>query len=64
MQQWAVPAAAARASGVPLDVLYLADPSNAYYLQVACSLCPVPCTLDVLYLADPSNAYYLQVTCR
>ena len=33
MQQWAAPAAAARAAGVELDVLYLADPSNSYYLQ-------------------------------
>ena len=33
MQQWAVPCAAARAAGAPLDVLYLADPSNSYYLQ-------------------------------
>ena len=33
MQQWQVPCAAARAAGGPLDVLYLADPSNSYYLQ-------------------------------
>ena len=33
MLQWAVPVAAARAAGVSLDALYLADPSNSYYLQ-------------------------------
>ena len=33
MQQWAVPAAAARAAGAQLDALYVADPSNSYYLQ-------------------------------
>lgn len=33
MQQWAAPCAAARAAGVPLDALYLADPSNSYYTQ-------------------------------
>ena len=33
MQQWQVPCSAARAAGGPLDVLYLADPSNSYYLQ-------------------------------
>ncbi|EOD05436.1 Hypothetical protein EMIHUDRAFT_448659 [Emiliania huxleyi CCMP1516] len=33
MQQWAAPCAAARAAGVAVDALYLADPSNSYYLQ-------------------------------
>lgn len=33
MLQWAVPCAAARAAGVSIDALYLADPSNSYYLQ-------------------------------
>ena len=30
MQQWSAPCAAARAAGVQLDCLYLADPSNSY----------------------------------
>jgi len=34
MQQWAAPCSAVRAAGVALDALYLADPSNSYYLQV------------------------------
>jgi hypothetical protein len=35
MQQWQAAAAAPlRAAGASLDVLYLADPSNSYYLQV------------------------------
>ena len=33
MQQWVAPCAATRAAGVSLDALYLADPSNSYYLQ-------------------------------
>ena len=33
MQQWHAPAAALRAAGVTLDVLYVADPSNSFYLQ-------------------------------
>ena len=33
MQQWLAPIASARSSGVLLDALYLADPSNSYYLQ-------------------------------
>ena len=33
MQQWAAPCSATRAAGVALDALYLADPSNSYYLQ-------------------------------
>lgn len=32
-QQWASPCAAVRAAGIALDALYLADPSNSYYLQ-------------------------------
>lgn len=32
-QQWAAPCAAVRAAGVAIDVLYLADPANAYYMQ-------------------------------
>lgn len=31
--QWNTPCAAARAAGVALDALYLADPSNSYYMQ-------------------------------
>ena len=31
--QWAAPCAAARAAGLALDALYLADPANAYYEQ-------------------------------
>ena len=35
MQQWQAAATAPlRAAGASLDVLYLADPSNSYYLQV------------------------------
>jgi len=30
--QWAAPCAAARAAGLAVDALYLADPANAYYL--------------------------------
>ena len=34
MQQWGMAAVGPlRAAGVPLDALYLADPSNSYYLQ-------------------------------
>ena len=33
MQQWHAPAAALRASGLQLDALYVADPSNSFYLQ-------------------------------
>ena len=33
MQQWVAPCSATRAAGVALDALYLADPSNSYYLQ-------------------------------
>jgi hypothetical protein len=33
MQQWIGPVTAARAAGVQLDALYVADPSNSYYLQ-------------------------------
>ena len=33
MQQWLAPIASVRSSGVLLDALYLADPSNSYYLQ-------------------------------
>eukprot|EP00966_Prymnesium_polylepis_P102387 2371932-Prymnesium_polylepis.1 len=33
--QWVAPCAAARAAGVALDTLYVADPSNSYYLQAS-----------------------------
>jgi len=33
MQQWHAPCAAVRAAGVQLDTLYVADPSNSFYLQ-------------------------------
>ena len=33
MQQWVAPCSATRAAGVAVDALYLADPSNSYYLQ-------------------------------
>ena len=33
MQQWVAPCAATRAAGMQLDALYVADPSNSYYLQ-------------------------------
>ena len=33
MQQWHAPCAAVRAAGLLLDTLYLADPSNSFYLQ-------------------------------
>ena len=33
MQQWHAPAAALRAWGLQLDALYVADPSNSFYLQ-------------------------------
>ena len=33
MQQWHAPAAALRAAGLQLDALYVADPSNSFYLQ-------------------------------
>ena len=33
LQQWVAPCSAARAAGVQLDTLYLADPSNSYYQQ-------------------------------
>lgn len=33
MQQWHAPAAALRAAGLHVDALYLADPSNSFYLQ-------------------------------
>lgn len=33
MQQWVAPCSATRAAGVGIDALYLADPSNSYYLQ-------------------------------
>ena len=52
MQQWHAPAAALRATGLQLDALYVADPSNSFYLQdpsggwrglehFAAILCPV-----------------------
>jgi hypothetical protein len=31
--QWNAPCAAARAAGIGIDALYLADPANAYYMQ-------------------------------
>ena len=31
--QWNAPCSAARAAGIAIDALYLADPSNSYYLQ-------------------------------
>ena len=33
MQQWHAPCAAVRAAGLLLDTLYIADPSNSFYLQ-------------------------------
>jgi hypothetical protein len=33
MQQWVAPLSATRQAGVALDALYVADPSNSYYLQ-------------------------------
>lgn len=33
VQQWQAPAAALRSSGLQLDVLFVADPSNSFYLQ-------------------------------
>eukprot|EP01046_Picozoa_sp_COSAG06_P015786 COSAG06_NODE_1023_length_11042_cov_2.398337_1_plen_2013_part_00 len=33
MQQWASPTAAIRAAGLSIDTLYLADPSNSYYMR-------------------------------
>jgi acyl-CoA synthetase (AMP-forming)/AMP-acid ligase II/Leucine-rich repeat (LRR) protein len=33
MQQWLAPVASARSVGMQLDALYVADPSNSYYLQ-------------------------------
>jgi hypothetical protein len=33
MQQWVSPLAAARSAGLALDVLYIADPSNSYYMR-------------------------------
>jgi len=33
MQQWHAPVAALRAAGLRVDALYLADPSNSFYLQ-------------------------------
>jgi leucine-rich repeat protein SHOC2 len=33
VQQWHAPAAALRASGLRLDALYVADPSNSFFLQ-------------------------------
>ena len=32
MQQWASPTAAIRSAGLSIDTLYLADPSNSYYM--------------------------------
>ena len=36
MQQWTSPCAAVRGAGLAVDVLYLADPSNSYYMQSPC----------------------------
>jgi acyl-CoA synthetase (AMP-forming)/AMP-acid ligase II/Leucine-rich repeat (LRR) protein len=36
MRQWASPCAAVRGAGLALDTLYLADPSNSYYMQSPC----------------------------
>ena len=33
MQQWLAPVASARSAGMQLDALFVADPSNSYYLQ-------------------------------
>ena len=33
MQQWLAPLLACRAAGLQLDALFVADPSNSYYLQ-------------------------------
>eukprot|EP00941_MAST-03F_sp_MAST-3F-sp1_P005153 g5153.t1 len=33
MQQWTAPISAARSAGISVDALYMADPSNSYYMQ-------------------------------
>ena len=40
MQQWLAPVLGCRSSGVQLDALFVADPSNSYYLQVCDAMPP------------------------